>query len=828
MGDMPWVTPDARRAIAAAVRVPPRYASLRLRSELGDADLLQAPFQRVAAPAAKPAVAPPPPVVWPEGAPPAPIAIQQLYDEGVYDDEIVPWLQQAEQAMRALASGRDVPRVSKLVIKNERMPEWARKVVWDTANPADCRPVRRSTADTWEEDFPGPKIDPVALREAAEELNWPDKDIVEMATGGGLEGRFDAPLDTVLAFHHQGVVKPPFEVEGDEGRGAASRFQAVDTVVREDVRKGWTSAPFAHLPFAPCRIVPRNVVLNQKQKVEADGSIRTFWKPRVTTDDSFPHDGSSMNAGTPKAETSTELPTPQHLAWALAVILKATDAAGLQACLWSLDFSDAYRYVPTQRAEHWANCFYWTGGVHVERRGVFGAAWMPQKFQRLSSLARAAAAHEIAAFTRDVPEPAEIQRWRGRRGHAGLAGEDLLASFLQMFIDDTNGVGSSERVELPPQWAHLHPREQEQAATEAATRAVGGTPAHPYARAAVECRAAASVYRRLGFQVSSSKTQCGSKIASLGLRANVDQRRLDAIPQKAAALRADARELLHQAQPGLEISFRRLERFTGRVNYVAQVAPELKVDLRYAHAILKGGRKLRDGRVLRGTTKGVLKVGGGKGGSISRPWLGLRRLLSTVKTTVESVAVPLAPAARFCTPAEGAAVVHTDANRDDGCGGWCWQRLPSQRWKLWTFEVQWPEWVRQALLSDQLSMPSGELFGSLLGKAMAEDVLRAKAVILVTDCQPVRGAVNAQSSPSPQMHELVRATYATKPSTQALCVHVKREENQAADDLSKGLGAKVRQEAAAAGFEVGVWLGAEAQRGAWEALRRAADLPQAP
>ena len=81
--------------------------------------------------------------------------------------------------------------------------------------------------------------------------------------------------------------------------------------------------------------------------------------------------------------------------------------------------------------------------------------------------------------------------------------------------------------------------------------------------------------------------------------------------------------------------------------------------------------------------------------------------------------------------------------------------------------------IQQQVKGGGLLATAGELFAAIVGKAMAEDVLRAKAVIMVTDCQPVRGAINAQSSPSPQMHELVRATYATKPSTQALCVHVK-------------------------------------------------------
>ena len=332
-----------------------------------------------------------------------------------------------------------------------------------------------------------------------------------------------------------------------------------------------------------------------------------------------------------------------------------------------------------------------------------------------------------------------------------------------------------------------------------------------------------------GFQVSVSKTQAGSKIASLGLRANVDDRVLDVVPQKAAALAADAASLLREAVPGKSIPFKRLERFTGRVNYVAQVAPELKVDLRFAHAVLKGGRKRRgNSKFMRGVIQGALKVGGAKRGKPSAAWGGLRRLFATIKHTVKSFSVPLAPAGRFMTPAEGAVVVHTDANREDGCGGWLVQKLPIGQWRLWTFEAPWPKDVRAALLADRISMPAGELVGAVLGKMMAEEVAKASAVILVTDCMPVEGAINAQSSPSPQLHEVVRALYATRKPTQALAVHVKREENQLADDLSKQLGESVRQRARRAGLEVAEWQSADRIREVWRVVRRAERLPQAP
>eukprot|EP00965_Chrysotila_dentata_P100381 3316607-Pleurochrysis_carterae.AAC.1 len=84
------------------------------------------------------------------------------------------------------------------------MPQWARGVVWDCADPADCRPVQRSTRST---SFAGARqLDREALRTAAEALAWGDRDIITQAGEGGVEVRSGCELLTVLAFHHTGLV----------------------------------------------------------------------------------------------------------------------------------------------------------------------------------------------------------------------------------------------------------------------------------------------------------------------------------------------------------------------------------------------------------------------------------------------------------------------------------------------------------------------------------------------------------------------------------------------------------------------------------------------
>ena len=74
----------------------------------------------------------------------------------------------------------------------------------------------------FDDDFPGDRLNAEAIRREARRLGWPDEDIVDQIAGGGFEGRFDCPLTTVLAFHHQGVVKPPKGMEHCEARSAGA------------------------------------------------------------------------------------------------------------------------------------------------------------------------------------------------------------------------------------------------------------------------------------------------------------------------------------------------------------------------------------------------------------------------------------------------------------------------------------------------------------------------------------------------------------------------------------------------------------------------------
>ena len=157
-------------------------------------------------------------------------------------------------------------------------------------------------------------------------------------------------------------------------------------------------------------------------------------KFRVSSDASWaPLGGDAPNDGCIPEEVFTALPAVRQLAEAVAIGL----AAGRPIDGYAIDFSDAYRNCPVQRADQWEQTFLWHGGVAVERRGVFGARWMPNRFQRIATIALALARHEQRLFDDEHPTPhnafdAEADRaWRERE----LAQQEC--SYAQIYIDDT-------------------------------------------------------------------------------------------------------------------------------------------------------------------------------------------------------------------------------------------------------------------------------------------------------------------------------------------------------------------------------------------------------
>ena len=89
----------------------------------------------------------------------------------------------------------------------------------------------------------------------------------------------------MLSFHHNGV---------------SDHFDDADKVIEKDMANEWVEKPRPHLPFVPCRVLPRNIVQQERQKLQPDGSLRDYLKPRITTNSS---DGDETGHPT-KAATS--------------------------------------------------------------------------------------------------------------------------------------------------------------------------------------------------------------------------------------------------------------------------------------------------------------------------------------------------------------------------------------------------------------------------------------------------------------------------------------------------------------------------------------------
>jgi hypothetical protein len=86
--------------------------------------------------------------------------------------------------------------------------------------------------------------------------------------------RSDFSLDIVLTFHHASLLR-------DIGLAEKS--------VTDHIGEGWAAPPTRHLPYVPCRLQPRGVIMQPRSRLMPDGvTLEEYEKPRITTD-STPH-----------------------------------------------------------------------------------------------------------------------------------------------------------------------------------------------------------------------------------------------------------------------------------------------------------------------------------------------------------------------------------------------------------------------------------------------------------------------------------------------------------------------------------------------------------
>ena len=145
---------------------------------------------------------------WPVGAPARPIRIEQLYNEGIYNEiigavgEIAGDIAEAELRVRCGVQQSPMRKRDTRVWRAvECQPEWARSCPWDSTDPADFVPLR-----------PFSESEPVThslsksfFAQWGERLRWTDKDMLRQITVTGAEGRSACERDTVVMGHHGGL-----------------------------------------------------------------------------------------------------------------------------------------------------------------------------------------------------------------------------------------------------------------------------------------------------------------------------------------------------------------------------------------------------------------------------------------------------------------------------------------------------------------------------------------------------------------------------------------------------------------------------------------------
>ena len=746
------------------------------------------------------------------GAPVEPIAIERLFIGDGYRTQVQSWLELADDAAAAIHAGRRPPEVPTRTIGPEALEPWARLVVWDCRDPTACVPVRRSTRDTA---FPGARqIDRAALREVAELLGWADVDldILDQICEGGLEPRSDCEPLIVLAFHHDSLLQ---EVEMAERRVAA------------DMAEGWAAPLSRHLPFVPCRLQPRGIVLQARTRVLADGTVEDYLKPRITTDSSF-GGIDSVNAGVPGAERAVTLPSAQTLGrgWAIsssayrdlpaASIAGSDDDAGsdrrggrARAGGYCVDAESAYSFCPIQRADWHTQCFVWwddegRAGFAFDMRLGFGGAFAVNRFERVSTLIAAYAQHLHAEFDAAQPPPAEVQQWTSDRRALQAQGKlppgeaQLHPRYIQVFIDDLTGAAGCDRVVPPPSVAGI-------AFDDVAAAALGCVPAPADSRLRVHGQLTVLAITRCGLSASPGKCTVGSPVIGLGLRFRGEQLLMDCPPTKQRAVLHSIATQRHEATERLRVDRSAARRLVGQLCNLSQVAPAIRPRLHGGYALTESAATSRSPTIALAAGSEALDA-----------WLELLDVAHDLISANEGVA--MAPrAAASSRRAAGSASSVTDASGDDGFGGYAFEA--SQPQSVFVMSELWPTWARDALAASAdeaqadvrrrdaanalpwLAMPAAELFASIvLPRAVAREA-DVRAVYAVGDCAPAAQSLENLYSPQPQMRALLRAAEGS--AWQWLPAAVPREANVDADRLSHPQeAAAVVADAEAAGFRV--------------------------
>ena len=745
------------------------------------------------------------------------IGISSLFLPGVYEDQVLSWLVLADQAAFAIRVGKRPAPVPTRVLGQETLQPWARGMVWDCRSPLRCVPVVRSSRHT---PVPGKRqLNREKVREVAALLNWHDLDIIDQIGEGGVEVRSDCSLDIVLAFHHDSLLND---------------VEMAERTVRDHIGEEWVAPPVRHLPFVPCRLQPRGVVLQHRARLLPDGvTLEEYEKPRITTDSSY-GGVDSVNAGVHASERSVILPSIQSLAQGWAICQSALDPTDSPMAGYCIDAESAYSFCHVQEADLWTQCFVWwdslaIAGVAVDRRMGFGGSFAPNRFERISTFVAAYAQHMQAEFDCDQPPPASSLQFQSHRRELqrrgllppGLA--QLAPRYLQVFMDDFTGSAGTDPVIIPPHVSHL-------TILEVHMVAAGCTPAPPSSRVRVHALLTMLALERLGLHAAPHKVACGSPLPALGLLIDSHARTIRCPDGKRKAVRADVAAQRARAVGEGIVDRRRAERLVGRLCNLSQVAPPIRRHLSGGYALAHSSWP--------GSRRGEGLIHPKPGGPVMRAWL---ELLDSAELALEANSGVCMAHSLQALPrlGEGCLTSITDASGEDGFGGYAF--CADSPGVVYILSAQWPAFAKAALAASSceaqarlrdtghasalphLSMPAAELFASVVLPRAFARVSSHSRTFAIGDCGPAVGTIDAMHSGNTQMRCILQAVHATAGTW--VSVKVPREANLDADRLSHPSELDgVQREAVESGLHV-VILDPHADD--WDLLQRAIDNPPA-
>ena len=759
----------------------------------------------------------------------------------------------AQQKMDAIRCGRghEVADPPTLEFDDDDLQDWVVERYpdedWDCADPDDCKILRASTRHT---DFPGDEqVDREAFREMAAENGWYeiDRDICDQCGEGGTEARVARAQRrrTRLAFHQSGL---------------AEHFEIVETMVREEMAKGWLQGCSEDIPFTHCNLMPRNAIMQARTRWTISGGLEDYFKARVTSHLSAALLGKkdSMNGGMVKANTEVGLPEILMLGRAAAIVDAACAADGTcareqqrrkrlqdegrlakrctripkaaasaymrgsfstrvyvrrsKAGFYCYDVMSAYRYLVTQRRDWPMQCFLWPAavthrvGVTTDTRTVFGGGHGPNRFERFIMVPRADARRRCNAFDDAHPYEAGVQAWREAQlariavGELPNLPELARPASLQYFIDDGAGTGPGDVVPVPEYLAHITLGED-------ATVRAGGVPAAGDERYAVHCRMSIYSLRLIQLKEAPLKTECGTAIINLGAALSYETGGINCPEGKRLTMLRSLGDAAEAVRERLALDHAEMQTLTGRLVNWSRIEPGLMPFLEGGYAVVRGKQvRARRTRTKAGGTEIVLR----QGGRAAQLLLNLAEVGSILLEANRGV--PLAARSVFPDRNEpGVATLSTDASGEDGYGGYGFlagdTKTVYAMWEFWEPDVlaALKEMAKRAHLREPgaalFSMPGGELVTPIIFADALARITPISAVISVVDCAPAGAALSAAVSPVPQLMELLRAS--REITEQWLGVHIPREWNVDCDRLSHPLlGPTVCAEAEAAGLTV--------------------------